>query len=134
MASTHLREVMLYDTQPSSSRMSMKRKNSSLVLIESACALIPVRMEKSDWERVSPVTVGTGRGCVSDEMFEEVKIEGRTGVLPTDKAACDASLVLVKNECRPRAGESVGGESDVVTATLGAEAVTVCRVTINNIK
>jgi hypothetical protein len=36
---------------------------------------MPVRMEKSDWERVSPDTVGTGRGCVNDEMSEEVKVE-----------------------------------------------------------
>ena len=66
---------MLYDTQPSSARMSMKRKNSSLVSIDSACTLMPVRMEKRDWERVSPVIVGTGRGCVSDEMSEEVEVE-----------------------------------------------------------
>jgi hypothetical protein len=82
VARTHLREVVLYDTQPSSSRMSMKRKTSP-VSIDSACTLMPVRMEKSDWERVSPVTVGTGRGCVSDEMSEEVKVEVRTDVLPT---------------------------------------------------
>jgi hypothetical protein len=47
---------------------------------------MPVRVEKSDWERVSPVMVGTGRGCVSDEMSEEVKGEG-----PMDKATRDAA-------------------------------------------
>jgi hypothetical protein len=47
---------------------------------------------------------------------------GGRPVLPTDKATCDRcdpSLDLVKNECRPLAGESVGGLGDVVTATLG---------------
>jgi len=53
----------------------MKRKNSSLVSIDSACTLMPVRMEKRDWERVGPVIVGTGRGCGSDEMAEEVEVE-----------------------------------------------------------
>jgi hypothetical protein len=80
----------VYDTQPSSARMSMKRKNSSLVSIDSTCTLMPVRVEKSDWERVSPVMVGTGRGCVSDEMSEEVKGEGPKDVLPMDKATRDA--------------------------------------------
>jgi len=117
--------------------MFMKRKNSSLVSIDSACALMPVRMEKSDWERVSLVAVGTGRGRVRDDMSEGLKIEeieGRTDVLPTDKAACDASLDLAKSECRSLAGDTVGG--DVVTATLRAlaEAVTVCRVEVSKNK
>ena len=84
VARTHLREVMLYDTQPSSSRMSIKRKNLSRVSIDSVCTLIPVRIEKSNWERVSPVTVaGTGRGCVSDEtsLAGEVKVKGQADVL-----------------------------------------------------
>lgn len=135
MAGTHLREVIVYDTQPRSSRMSMKRKNSSLVSIDSACALMPVRIEKSDWERVSLVAVGTGRGRVSNEMSEDAKIDGRADVLLTGKAARDASLEsldLVKNECRPLAGEIVGGV--VATAMLGAGAVTVCQVTISKIK
>jgi hypothetical protein len=71
--------------------MSMKRKNSSLVSIDSTCTLMPVRVEKSDWERVSPVMVGTGGGCVSDEMSEEVKGEGPKDVLPMDKASRDAA-------------------------------------------
>ena len=79
MVRTHLHEVILYGTQPSSSDTSMKRrnlgKNSSSVSIDSTCTLMPVGMEKSDWERASP-TVGTGRGCVSDEMSEEVKAAG----------------------------------------------------------
>jgi hypothetical protein len=82
-----------------------------------------VKMEKSDWERTSPVTVGIGRGCVSNETSEEVKVEGWTDVLLTDKAArdaADASLDLVKNKHRSLAGKTVGG--DVVTAMLGAEA------------
>jgi hypothetical protein len=82
---------MLYDTQPSSVRMSMKRKNSSLVSIDSTCTLMSVRVEKSDWERVSPVMVGTGRGCVSDEMSEDVKGEGPNYVLPMDKATRDVA-------------------------------------------
>jgi hypothetical protein len=92
---------------------------------------MPVRMEKRDWEHVSPVTVGTGKGCVSDEMSEGagVKVEGWTDVLLVDKAARDASLDLMKNERRSLAGKSVGG--DVMTATLGAEAVTVCQITNN---
>jgi len=52
----------------------MKRKNSLLVSIDSACTLMLVRMEKSDWEHVSPVIVKTDRGCVSDEMFKEVEV------------------------------------------------------------
>ena len=89
-------------------------------------------MEKSNWEHVSPVTVaGTGRGCVSNEtsLVGEVKVKGWANILPTNKAARDASLNLVKNEHRSLA---------VVTTILGvrAGAVTVCQgqVTINKIK
>jgi hypothetical protein len=35
--------------------------------------------------------VETGRGCVSDEMSEEVKGEGPNDVLPMDKATRDAA-------------------------------------------
>lgn len=94
---------------------------------------MPVRVEKSDWERVpvNPVTVGTGRGCVSDEMSEEVEADGWADVLLTDKAAREAPLDLVKNECRSLAGKSVCGDAATVTATLGTEAVTICQVMID---
>jgi len=112
----------------------MKRKNSSLVSIDNTCTLMPVRVEKSDWERVpvNPVTVRTGRGCVSNEMSEEVEADGWADVLLTDKAAHEASLDLVKNERRSLAGKSMGG--DVATAMLGMEAVTICQVMIDEIK
>lgn len=103
--------------------------------------MIPVRTEKSDWERVglpvSPVTlaVGTGTGCVSDssdEMSDRVKVEGWADLLPAEKAGRDASVDLVKNERRSLAGKNVGG--DVAATTLGAAAVTVCKAKINKIK
>ena len=70
-----------------------------------------------------PVTAGTGRGCVSDEMSEDevpVKVEGcqRADALLADKAGRDASLDSVKNKRRSPvpAGKRVG--ADVVTARL----------------
>jgi hypothetical protein len=66
-----------------------------------------VRMEKSDWERVSPDTVGTGRGCVSDdsdEISEEVKVElSKAGLM-----CCRLTKPSVNLRCFPQFGEERG--------------------------
>jgi hypothetical protein len=59
--------------------------------------------------------------------LDEVKVEGSTDILLTNKATVMQLMLppisgLVKNMHKSLAGKYVGGDSDVVTSTLGAVA------------
>lgn len=115
---------MLYETQRCSARISMKRKNSSLPLIERARASSPVDTVKRDCERVSPVKckVGVGRRCERAERPADFSLDDSLDGLRADDVAWHASRDLVKNVSRLLDGCGMGA-AGAATGLSGADWV-----------